>query len=86
MNKHINIHDAKTNLSKYLQSLKEGDVLTICKHNIPVAEVRPIPKKKKNKRPIGLARGKINIPDNFNDPLPDEILDLFYKNPLFPSK
>lgn len=27
--------------------------------------------------PIGLAEGKLNIPDDFNDPLPDEILDLF---------
>ena len=28
-------------------------------------------------RPIGLAKGEFNIPDNFNDPLPDEILNLF---------
>ena len=28
-------------------------------------------------RPIGLAKGKLNIGDDFNDPLPDEILDLF---------
>ena len=27
--------------------------------------------------PIGLAKSKLNIPDDFNDPLPDEILDLF---------
>lgn len=34
--------------------------------------------RKQNKPlPIGLAKGKLNIPDDFNDPLPDEILDLF---------
>lgn len=29
------------------------------------------------RRPIGLAKGQLNIPDDFNDPLPDEILDSF---------
>lgn len=29
------------------------------------------------RRPIGLAKGEFTVPDDFNDPLPDEILDLF---------
>lgn len=82
MNKRVNIHDAKTNLSRYLEELGEGDTLIICKHNIPIAEVKPLQKKLNKPRPVGLAKGKIEISDDFNDPLPPEILELFYKNPI----
>ena len=34
-------------------------------------------RKQNKKRPIGLAKGEFVVPDDFNDPLPDEILDLF---------
>ncbi len=34
-------------------------------------------KQQGKKRPIGLAKGQFTVPDDFNEPLPDEILDLF---------
>ena len=34
-------------------------------------------RKQNKQRPIGLAKGEFTVPDDFNDPLPDEILDLF---------
>ena len=76
MNK-VNIHDAKTNFSKYLAQVEKGETLIVCRRNIPVAEIRPLSKKGKKKRPIGLAKGMGHVPPEFFDPLPDDLLALF---------
>jgi antitoxin (DNA-binding transcriptional repressor) of toxin-antitoxin stability system len=75
----LNVHDAKTHLSHYLERLSDGaeDVIVICKRNVPVAEIRPIARARTTKRPVGLAKGKIRIPSSFFEPLPDEVLDAF---------
>jgi len=74
----LNIHEAKTHLSRYLARLARGESILLCKRNIPVAEIRPIPTHRKAKRPIGLAKGKFKIPPEFFEPLPSDILDSFY--------
>ncbi len=43
----------------------------------PIAEIRPLPKPQKKKRPIGLAEGQFTIPDSFFDPLPDDLMEYF---------
>ncbi len=73
----INIHEAKTHLSRYLAELEKGETILLCRRNTPIAEIRPLPKVRKKKRPIGLAKGTFEIPDSFFDPLPDDLLDLF---------
>jgi antitoxin (DNA-binding transcriptional repressor) of toxin-antitoxin stability system len=73
----VNIHDAKTNLSRYLSELKPGDVLVLCNRNQPVAELRTLSKKSVRKPRIGAARGEFAVPDSFFEPLPDEILRAF---------
>ena len=70
----INIHDAKTHLSRYLAELNEGDRIVICKRNVPVAEIRLLSKPNTTERPIGLAKGLIQLPDSFFEPLPDDVL------------
>jgi antitoxin (DNA-binding transcriptional repressor) of toxin-antitoxin stability system len=73
----LNIHEAKTHLSAYLAKLEEGETILLCKRNVPIAEIRPLPRKPKEPRPIGLAKGKFEVPDSFFEPLPDDLLDLF---------
>lgn len=73
----INIHSAKTHLSKYLSNLKEGETIIICKRNRPVAELRLIPGGTGKKRPIGLAGKVFKVPGTFFESLPEEILDSF---------
>ncbi|HZO54462.1 MAG TPA: hypothetical protein VFB63_17250 [Bryobacteraceae bacterium] len=74
--KRVNMHDAKTNLSRYVDELAPGDTLVLCNRNEPVAEIRKIDKKKRLRR-IGVAKGELFLPDSFFDPLPDEILRAF---------
>lgn len=74
----LNIHEAKTHLSKYLPKLAKGETIILCKRNIPIAEIRPIPKVPAGKRPLGLAKGKITLLPSFFDELPEEELALWY--------
>jgi antitoxin (DNA-binding transcriptional repressor) of toxin-antitoxin stability system len=73
----LNIHQAKTHLSRYLDKLKKGETIILCKHNEPVAEIRGLPSHPSRKRPIGLAKGQFTIPDSFFEPLPDDLLKAF---------
>jgi antitoxin (DNA-binding transcriptional repressor) of toxin-antitoxin stability system len=73
----VNIHDAKTNLSRYLAELTPGETLVLCNRNEPVAELRLIRGRATRKRRIGVAKGEFEVPDSFFEPLPDEILDAF---------
>jgi len=73
----LNIHEAKTHLSRYLKRLVRGETLLLCKRNVPIAEIRPIPQARKKIRPIGLAKGKLHIPASFFKPLPADLLNAF---------
>ena len=73
----LNIHEAKTHLSKYLQDLTEDEPILLCKRNVPIAKIIGLKKKPIKKRAIGLAKGDFIPPDDFNDPLPDDVLSGF---------
>ena len=73
----VNVHEAKTHLSRYLERVAGGESVIICKRNIPVAELRPIVQPEKKLRPIGLDRGKFEIGPEFFEPLPDDLLRAF---------
>jgi len=76
----LNIHEAKTHLSKYLDRVAKGEVIVLCKRNVPIAEIHPVSQSRNTKRPLGLARGKFEVPPEFFLPLPDEIIDSFQGN------
>ena len=73
----LNIHEAKTHLSRYLDQLLDGESIILCKKNVPIAEIRPLPKVRQDKRPIGLAAGEFKISPTFFEPLPDDIVASF---------
>jgi antitoxin (DNA-binding transcriptional repressor) of toxin-antitoxin stability system len=73
----INIGEAKAHLSEYARMVKKGERIVLCDRNRPFAEIRPLLTTEEGRRPFGLARGKISIPDDFNEPDP-EIESLFY--------
>ena len=72
----INIAEAKTHLSHYLQSVEKGEVVVLCRRNIPIAEIRPIPRLPAEPRPVGIDRG-MTVPPSFFEPLPADLLDAF---------
>jgi antitoxin (DNA-binding transcriptional repressor) of toxin-antitoxin stability system len=70
----LNIHEAKTHLSKYLAKLKAGDRILLCRRNQPIGEITSLPEVPARPRPIGLAKGRFNVPRSFFEPLPEELL------------
>ncbi len=68
----VNVHDLKTNYSKYLeQVITNGDEITLAKHGKPVAKIVPLPKTKS--RTPGILEGKAWIDDDFDEPMPELI-------------
>ena len=74
----VNIHEAKTHLSKLLGRVALGEEVIIAKAGKPVAKLVAIDTEPKT-RVLGSAKGEFVVPDDFNDPLPKGIEDLFYK-------
>jgi antitoxin (DNA-binding transcriptional repressor) of toxin-antitoxin stability system len=73
----LNIHEAKTHLSRYLELVEQGEVIVLCRRNKPIAEIRALPQPRREPRPMGLAKGLFELPADFNAPLPDDWLDAF---------
>jgi len=66
----VNIHEAKTHLSKLIKQVLEGKDIIIAKGNKPVAKLTMLDNLKP-KRKLGSAKGKIKISPDFNKPLED---------------
>ncbi len=80
----VNIHEAKTHLSRYVEQAAAGEEIIIAKAGKPVAKLVPLEANALPPRKLGLLAGKLKIADDFDDPLPDDILDLFLNGPIFP--
>ena len=74
---HLNVHEAKTHLSKYLKKLQQGEVIVLCRNNRPIAEIRALPSSQAKKRVFGVDQGKIRISPEFFEPLDEQTLDYF---------
>lgn len=72
----VNVHEAKTHLSRYLDQVEAGETLILCRHNVPIAEVRPIKKKPRKKRIFGLDDG-FGVSPSFFEPLSEDELRLW---------
>jgi len=74
--KSVNTHEAKTQFSRLLRRVAAGEEITISNRGVPVALLIPV-RQKKSKRKLGAFGDTIKIADDFDAPLPDEILDAF---------
>jgi prevent-host-death family protein len=70
--KSVNIHEAKTHLSRLLDEVSRGEEVTIAKAGKPIARLVPATTMRPIRTP-GFLRGKIRISDDFDAPLPDEL-------------
>jgi prevent-host-death family protein len=75
--KKVSIAEAKAQLSSLLDEVEHGQAVTITRHNVPVAEIHAVARPAESPRPWGLASGTFEVPDDFDAPLPDDVLDAF---------
>jgi prevent-host-death family protein len=73
----VNIHEAKTHLSRLIEQAERGEVVVIARAGKPVAKLVPFSDADMEPRRPGSMRGLITIRDDFDDPLPDDILEAF---------
>ena len=73
----VNINQAKTNLSRLLSRVELGEEIIISNRGVPVAKLVPFRTSLDRRSSLGQDRGKFIVPDDFNAPLPEEILVAF---------
>lgn len=75
----VNIHEAKTHLSKLVEQAAHGEPFIIAKAGKPMVKVVALdaPEEKKKRR-LGFMKGKISVPDNFDRLYEREIEEMFY--------
>jgi len=71
--KTVNIHEAKTHLSRLLAEVAAGEEIVIAKAGKPVARIVPVAGQRPT-RVLGIDTGRVVINDDFDAPLPDEVL------------
>ena len=64
-------------LPTYLRRVEAGETLVIIKAGKPMAEIRPVASVSKPPRPFGLCAGEFTVPNGFDDPLPEHIIQEF---------
>lgn len=76
--KKVNIHEAKTHFSRLIEEVNAGEEIIISKAGKPVAKLVPLSDQDRPERKPGALKGKIWIAEDFDAPLPDDVLNSFY--------
>jgi len=80
----VNIHEAKTHLSRLVKEAAKGREIVIAISGKPAARLVPLETARTKKRKPGRLKGKIRVGDDFDAPLPGNLLKQFNKGPIFP--
>ncbi len=73
----VNIHAAKTQLSRLIDAVAAGEEVIIARAGRPVARLVPIEPPQRAERQLGLLDGQFNIPEDFDTMFADEISEMF---------
>lgn len=73
----VTVDEIQRDPSKYLRQVEAGETFVILQADKAIAELRPISLSAKQLRPFGLCAGKFTVPEDFDEPLPEEILSAF---------
>jgi len=77
----VNIHEAKTHLSRLIEKAAKGEAFIIAKAGKPMVKVVPIEEKETpKKRRIGFMDGQFTVPEDFDTMMAEEIEEMFYGN------
>lgn len=73
----LNVHEAKTHLSRYLARLEKGESIVLCRRNVPIAEIRPLAQEQRRPAKPGKWKGEFELVETFFEPLPADVVDGF---------
>jgi antitoxin (DNA-binding transcriptional repressor) of toxin-antitoxin stability system len=70
----VNLTDFQGDFLTYMRRVEAGESIVIADDQRPIAEVKPVATSVGEPRPFGLCRGEFSVPDDFDAPLPEEVL------------
>jgi antitoxin (DNA-binding transcriptional repressor) of toxin-antitoxin stability system len=73
----VTVDEMQRDPSKYLRQVEAGETIVIVQADKAIAELRPIAASGKQLRPFGLCAGEFTVPDDFDAPLPEDLLSAF---------
>jgi antitoxin (DNA-binding transcriptional repressor) of toxin-antitoxin stability system len=73
----VSVEDIQQNLLVYLQRVEAGETLVIVRAGQPVVEMKPVKTGAETLRPFGLCAGEFTVPEDFDAPLPEDLLQAF---------
>ncbi|HVR97353.1 MAG TPA: type II toxin-antitoxin system prevent-host-death family antitoxin [Thermoanaerobaculia bacterium] len=73
----VSLQELQQDPDTLLDRVEAGEHLVVVRNGRPVAELRPVASTQTGPRPFGLSAGKFTVPDDFDAPLPEEILQGF---------
>lgn len=73
----VSVDEIKRDISAYLQRVEAGETVIIVEADKPIAEIKSVLPKVKALRPFGLCAGEFVVPDDFDAPLPEEVIREF---------
>ena len=73
----VNIHAAKTHLSRLVEEAAAGKEIIIAKAGTPLAKLGSLGPANRKKRRLGILTGRLKVPADFDTPLPSDVLDAF---------
>ena len=79
----VGVHEAKTHLSRLLERVELGEEIEIARRGQVIARLVPV--RPSAVRELGFDRGRYEFPEDFDEPMDEEWLDLLYKGTVFPD-
>lgn len=80
----INIHEAKTHLSRFIEKAAAGEEIIIAKAGNPIAKLVPLHSLPSH-RNLGMFKGQLNVPEDFDAALPEDVAMQFQSEAIEPS-
>jgi len=73
----ISVEEIQQNFTAFLQRVEAGETMIIMRTGKPIAELKPVTALAEALRPFGLCAGEFRVPEDFDAPLPEDILNAF---------
>ena len=73
----VSVEEIQQDVSAFLQRVEAGETLLIVRTGKPIAEIKPVVVPPETVRPFGLCAGEFTVPEDFDAPLPEDIIKAF---------
>lgn len=73
----VSLEEARQNVTDILARAQAGESFIVLQADRPIVEIRPVAGHRNAPRPFGLCAGQFTVPDSFDEPLPDHVIESF---------